>query len=78
MDGCRWARWRNDLILSITPAIPAPGVATPADVLLLGNVPHDWLFPRCSAVIHHGGAGTTAAGAGLAMAGFDRVSALQV
>jgi sterol 3beta-glucosyltransferase len=22
-------------------------------------VPHDWLFPRCSAVVHHGGAGTT-------------------
>lgn len=25
-------------------------------------VPHKWLFPRCSAVVHHGGAGTTAAG----------------
>ncbi len=25
-------------------------------------IPHDWLFPRMSAVIHHGGAGTTAAG----------------
>lgn len=24
--------------------------------------PHDWLLPHCSAVIHHGGAGTTAAG----------------
>jgi len=23
--------------------------------------PHDWLFPRVSAVVHHGGAGTTAA-----------------
>src|SRR5690606_8712634 len=22
-------------------------------------VPHDWLFPRCSAVVHHGGAGAT-------------------
>jgi len=29
---------------------------------LLGPVPHDWLFPRCSVVVHHGGAGTTAAG----------------
>ncbi|KAK4758721.1 hypothetical protein SAY87_020022 [Trapa incisa] len=28
----------------------------------LDNCPHDWLFPRCSAVVHHGGAGTTAAG----------------
>jgi sterol 3beta-glucosyltransferase len=25
-------------------------------------VPHSWLFPRMSAVVHHGGAGTTAAG----------------
>ncbi|PON45473.1 UDP-glucuronosyl/UDP-glucosyltransferase [Parasponia andersonii] len=31
-------------------------------VYLLDNCPHDWLFPRCSAVVHHGGAGTTAAG----------------
>jgi len=26
------------------------------------SVPHAWLFPRVSAVVHHGGAGTTAAG----------------
>ena len=25
-------------------------------------VPHDWLFERVTAVVHHGGAGTTAAG----------------
>ena len=25
-------------------------------------VPHDWLFPRMRAVVHHGGAGTTASG----------------
>ena len=25
-------------------------------------VPHDWLFPRVKAVVHHGGAGTTAVG----------------
>lgn len=31
---------------------------------MLGNVPHGWLFDegRVSAVVHHGGAGTTAAG----------------
>jgi len=32
------------------------------DVLFLESAPHDWLLPRCKAVIHHGGAGTTAAG----------------
>lgn len=33
-----------------------------ADVLYLDAVPHDWLLPRCKMIIHHGGAGTTAAG----------------
>jgi UDP:flavonoid glycosyltransferase YjiC (YdhE family) len=28
----------------------------------LKAAPHDWLLPKCKAVIHHGGAGTTAAG----------------
>ncbi|XP_021771579.1 sterol 3-beta-glucosyltransferase UGT80B1-like isoform X2 [Chenopodium quinoa] len=31
-------------------------------IFLLENCPHDWLFPQCSAVVHHGGAGTTATG----------------
>uniref|UniRef100_A0ACD5XC39 Uncharacterized protein n=1 Tax=Avena sativa TaxID=4498 RepID=A0ACD5XC39_AVESA len=34
----------------------------PVDVFILDDCPHDWLFPRCAAVVHHGGAGTTAAG----------------
>ncbi|KNA04634.1 hypothetical protein SOVF_197830, partial [Spinacia oleracea] len=34
----------------------------PDDIFLLENCPHDWLFPQCSAVVHHGGGGTTAAG----------------
>lgn len=34
----------------------------PVDVFILEDCPHDWLFPRCTAVVHHGGAGTTAAG----------------
>lgn len=32
------------------------------DVLTIGEVPHAWLFPRTAAVVHHCGAGTTAAG----------------
>ncbi|BCJ56370.1 hypothetical protein Asp14428_78450 [Actinoplanes sp. NBRC 14428] len=31
-------------------------------VLSVGALPHDWLFPRMAAVVHHAGAGTTAAG----------------
>ena len=33
----------------------------PEDIFLLDDAPHDWLFPRMAAVVHHGGAGTTAA-----------------
>jgi UDP:flavonoid glycosyltransferase YjiC (YdhE family) len=36
--------------------------STETDLLYLDSVPHDWLLPRCKMVIHHGGAGTTAAG----------------
>jgi len=32
------------------------------DVFALDAAPHDWLFPRTAAVVHHGGSGTTAAG----------------
>jgi hypothetical protein len=34
----------------------------PDNILVIGSVPHDWLFKHVSCVIHHGGAGTTAAG----------------
>ncbi|GMH35759.1 hypothetical protein BSKO_03627 [Bryopsis sp. KO-2023] len=34
----------------------------PDSIFVVGNCPHDWLFSRCEAVVHHGGAGTTAAG----------------
>ncbi|KAL8714826.1 MAG: hypothetical protein Q9220_001339 [cf. Caloplaca sp. 1 TL-2023] len=37
----------------------------PDGVFMLGNVPHDWLFKHVSCVVHHGGAGTTAAGIAL-------------
>ncbi|XP_017440477.1 sterol 3-beta-glucosyltransferase UGT80B1 isoform X2 [Vigna angularis] len=34
----------------------------PENVFVLEECPHDWLFPQCSALVHHGGAGTTATG----------------
>lgn len=34
----------------------------PPNVYGVDAVPHGWLFPRMKAVVHHGGAGTTAAG----------------
>jgi UDP:flavonoid glycosyltransferase YjiC (YdhE family) len=34
----------------------------PDNVFVLEAAPHSWLFPRTAAVVHHGGAGTTAEG----------------
>ncbi len=42
-------------------ARPGDARVTPdGRVCLVGDVDHAWLFPRMSAVVHHGGAGTTA------------------
>lgn len=37
-------------------------IELPPDVFRIDSAPHAWLFPRMAAVVHHGGAGTTAAG----------------
>jgi sterol 3beta-glucosyltransferase len=51
---------RNQRCILVTgetdPTYPA------SDVLQVDYVPYSWLFPRSAAVIHHGGAGTTARG----------------
>ena len=33
----------------------------PETILQIDHAPHSWLFPRMQAIVHHGGAGTTAA-----------------
>ncbi|MEV4170701.1 nucleotide disphospho-sugar-binding domain-containing protein [Nonomuraea sp. NPDC049709] len=33
----------------------------PDEVFQLDQAPHDWLFPRMAAIVHHGGSGTTGA-----------------
>lgn len=32
------------------------------DIFFIGDCPHEWLFQQVAAVVHHGGAGTTACG----------------
>jgi UDP:flavonoid glycosyltransferase YjiC (YdhE family) len=39
-----------------------PSSALPREMFAVDWVPFDWLLPRVAAVVHHGGAGTTAAG----------------
>ncbi|KAK8202450.1 hypothetical protein IWZ01DRAFT_459914 [Phyllosticta capitalensis] len=38
------------------------GGANQPNIFWLGDCPHEWLFQHVSAVVHHGGAGTTACG----------------
>lgn len=37
------------------------GIGQSERVFFVRHAPHDWLFPRVSVAVHHGGAGTTAA-----------------
>jgi UDP:flavonoid glycosyltransferase YjiC (YdhE family) len=37
-------------------------VDLPESIFVCDSVPHDWLFPHMAAVVHHGGASTTAEG----------------
>lgn len=38
-----------------------PEIELPPEIFNSGNVPHDWLFSRIDAAVHHGGSGTTGA-----------------
>jgi len=38
------------------------GKKLPSNLFAVDSIPHSWLFSKVSAVCHHGGAGTTAAG----------------
>lgn len=72
MSGKNPERLANIVIESLTKANLRGVLATgwgglkarelPRDILQIEHAPHDWLFPQMAAVVHHGGAGTTAAG----------------
>lgn len=36
-----------------------PALALPDSFFVIAETPHDWLFPRTSLVVHHGGSGTS-------------------
>ncbi|WP_404389261.1 glycosyltransferase [Humibacillus xanthopallidus] len=45
----------------VAPTTPGPGSAGHGSVIGVGATGHEALFPRCAVIVHHGGAGTTAA-----------------
>ncbi len=51
------------MVIQQIPAAAQPAERLPSgNSVLIGEVPHDWLFLKMAAVVHHAGAGTTAAG----------------
>ena len=52
----------NNRVIILSGWSDLKNLSVPENILLMDVAPHDWLFPRCKAIIHHGGAGTTAAG----------------
>jgi sterol 3beta-glucosyltransferase len=50
---------QRGLILSGWADLPDENL--PDNIFVIDSIPHDWLFPKMAAVVHHGGAGTTAA-----------------
>jgi sterol 3beta-glucosyltransferase len=51
---------QRGLLLTGWGGLQVPSV--PERVFVIDTAPHSWLFPRMAAVMHHGGAGTTAEG----------------
>lgn len=41
---------------------PMKQLTVPPNIFHGGSIPHDWLLPRASGLVHHGGFGTTSAG----------------
>jgi len=61
-----------ELFIDVLEEVDSPGLislghpkeyawAARENVFITGPMPHDWIFPRTKAVLHHGGAGTTGA-----------------
>ena len=67
MAGIDWTEMARALVAALAGrrALLNPGwsemdrLELPENILRIGAVPHRWLFPQTSAVIHHGGSGTS-------------------
>ena len=58
------AAWRAGSLDALPPSAPTSFCGGWTHVLgVAASVPHAWLLPRCAAVLHHAGSGTTAAAA---------------
>lgn len=58
-EGLRTARVRA--VLQGSDLVGVPSRLDAGHAVHAGDVPHEWLFPQCSAVVHHAGAGVSSA-----------------
>lgn len=56
-----WAGLSREALDSSTPRGEALYEWAQSNIYEIDSCPHDWLFPQCSVIVHHGGAGTFAA-----------------
>eukprot|EP00927_Polykrikos_kofoidii_P021553 TRINITY_DN20362_c0_g1_i1.p1 TRINITY_DN20362_c0_g1~~TRINITY_DN20362_c0_g1_i1.p1 ORF type:complete len:414 (-),score=48.19 TRINITY_DN20362_c0_g1_i1:277-1407(-) len=56
-----FARLRRELLQGQPDAAAMEAYVEGGNVLFVQAAPHEWLFPRCSVTVHHGGVGTMAA-----------------
>ena len=60
-SGCELVRLGLDKLDASKPDAAEVAAWAAENVLVTGGVSHEWLFPQMAAVLHHGGAGTSAA-----------------
>lgn len=56
-----WAGLSREVLDTSTPRGEALYEWAQSNIYEIDSCPHDWLFPQCSVIVHHGGAGTFAA-----------------
>lgn len=57
----RVCRELGERVLICSGVLTLDSISSSADVRIVSSVSHAKIFPRCRAIVHHGGAGTTAA-----------------
>merc|ERR1712039_527106 len=56
-----WPGLSHELLQAVKPVCMDVINYAQENILFVPKAPHEWLFSRCACIVHHGGAGTTAA-----------------
>ena len=56
-----WAKLKKEMLYGAPNEAKLLQYVEEGNVFFTDTAPHEWLFPKCSIIVHHGGSGTTAA-----------------